>query len=106
MAAQSRTGEEAPPLQRALRRGSCPWAERDGAGFAKCPAQKGGRRPQEAVFKCPQCLPFQRNRRGAPQTLGKEETRVKWSGEVAGAGKRVGKRQLPRKETEAGRMEE
>lgn len=73
-------------------------AEGDVAGFAKRLAQKG-RQPapgsRSTVAFAFRGIQGERRRNG-----------VGWSGEVAGAGKRVGKRRRPQKETEAGRMEE
>lgn len=81
-------------------------AERDVAGFAKCPAQKGRQTAPGSSVYMPSGLSFQRNGRGAPQALGKEEERggVEWRSRWGR--EQVGRRQLPQKETEAGRMEE
>lgn len=99
MASQSGAGEEAPHLQRALRRGSCPLAERDGAGFAKCLAQKGRQTaPGSSVQMSTVAFPFRGIEEGRPRHWERKGRGAKWSGEAAGAG------QLPQKETEAGRM--
>lgn len=81
-------------------------AERAWAGFAKRLAQKGRQTAPGSRVSMSSGLSFQRDGRGAPQALGKEENQGEVEWRSSWGRERVGERQLPQKETEAGRMGE